>query len=56
MISDASSVISKYLNIWLCQAICSWMIDRLCNFVYKPHFSISCLTLFAILDDPFGNS
>jgi hypothetical protein len=56
MISDVSSVIAKYLNIWLYQAICSRMIDHLCNFVYKPHFSISCLTLFVILDDPFGNS
>jgi hypothetical protein len=33
MISDAYSVIPKYLNIWLCQTICSWMIDRPCNFV-----------------------
>jgi hypothetical protein len=42
MISDASSVISKYLNIWLYQAICSRMIDRTCNFVYhKLHFPLS---------------
>jgi hypothetical protein len=39
IISDASSVIAKYLNIKLYQTICRWMIDRLCNFVYhKLHF------------------
>jgi hypothetical protein len=42
MISDTSSVNAKYLNIWLSQAICSRMIDRLCNFVYhKLHFPFS---------------
>jgi hypothetical protein len=42
MISEASSVIAKYLNIWLCQEICSRMIDRPCNFVYhKLHFPCS---------------
>jgi hypothetical protein len=42
MILDASSVISKYLNIWLCQTICSRMIDRSCNIVYhKFHFPFS---------------
>jgi chromosome segregation ATPase len=42
MTSNASSVIAKYLNIWLCQAICSRTIGRLCNFVfYKLHFPFS---------------
>jgi hypothetical protein len=44
MISDASSVISKYLNIWLHQTICSRMIYRACNFVYhKFHFPLFVL-------------
>jgi hypothetical protein len=44
MILDASSVISKYLNIWLHQTICSRIIYRPCNFVYhKFHFSLSVL-------------
>jgi hypothetical protein len=34
MISDTSSVIAKYLNIWSCQAICSQMIDRPSNFLF----------------------
>jgi hypothetical protein len=38
MISDASSVIAKYLDIWLYQTISSWMIDHPCNFVY--HMSV----------------
>jgi hypothetical protein len=44
MISEASSVISKYLNIWLCQTICNRMIYRPCNFVHhKFHFPLSAL-------------
>jgi hypothetical protein len=42
MISDASSVITKYLNIWLCQTTCSRIINHLCNSVYhKFHFPFS---------------
>jgi hypothetical protein len=44
MTSGASSVITKYLNIWLCQVICSRTIDRLCNFAFNKlcfPFSVS---------------
>jgi hypothetical protein len=36
VILDASNAISKFLNIWLYQTICSQMIYRLRNFIY--HF------------------
>jgi hypothetical protein len=46
MISDASSVISKYLSIWLYQTICSRMIHRPCNFAHhKLLLSNICLAL-----------
>jgi hypothetical protein len=42
MTSNASNAIAKYLNIWLCQTICSRTIDRLCNFAFnKPQFPFS---------------
>jgi hypothetical protein len=57
MILDASSVIAKYLNIWLRQTICNRMIDRPCNFVYhKLHFPFSVSFCLQFLDDPFSNS
>jgi hypothetical protein len=57
MISDASSVIAKYLNFWLCQTICSCMIDRPCNFVYhKLHFPFFVSSCLQFLDNPFSNS
>jgi hypothetical protein len=57
MISDASSAISKYLNIWLYQTICSRMIHRPCNFVHhKLYFPFSIFPCEQLLDDSFGNS
>jgi hypothetical protein len=54
IISDASSLIAKYLNIWLCETICSWMIDRPCNFVYHElHFPLSVSSYLQFLNDPF---
>jgi hypothetical protein len=54
IISDASSVIAKYLNIWPGQTIFSWMIDHPCNFVYHElHFPFSFSSCLQFLDDPF---
>jgi hypothetical protein len=59
MISDAFSVISKYLGIWLYQTFCSRMVHHLCNFAHhKLYFPIFVLPYFSeqLLDDSFGNS
>jgi hypothetical protein len=58
MISDASSVISKYLGIWLYQTICSRMVYRPCSFAHhKLYFPIFILPYFSEqLYDSFGNS
>jgi hypothetical protein len=60
MISDASSVIAKYLNIWLCQATSNRMIDRPCNFVYHelhfPFFVSPCLQFWTIHSATLVNS
>jgi hypothetical protein len=58
MISDASSVISKYLGIWLYQTFCNWMVHRPCNFAHqKLYFPIFASPYFSeqLLDDSFNN-
>jgi hypothetical protein len=59
MISDASSVTSKYLSIWLYQTFCIRMVHHPCNFAHhKLYFPIFVLPHFSeqLLDDSFGNS
>jgi hypothetical protein len=55
MTSNASSVMAKYLNIWLHQAICS-RINRPCNFAsYKLHFPFFVSPCLQFLDNSFSN-
>jgi hypothetical protein len=59
MISDASSVISKYLSIWVYQTFCIRMVHHPCSFAHhKLYFPIFVLPYFSeqLLDDSFGNS